>query len=55
MLLAKKNDVNMLSGAIVKGLLTIAIPIMIMNVIQSLYNIVDMTIRQALILNTHFL
>ena len=34
----------MLSGPIVKGLLTIAIPIMIMNVIQSLFNIIDMTV-----------
>lgn len=34
----------MLSGSIVKGLLSIAIPIMIMNVIQSLFNIIDMTI-----------
>ena len=34
----------MLNGPIVKGLLTIAIPIMIMNVIQSMFNIIDMTI-----------
>ncbi len=40
----KKNDVNMLSGSIMKGLLIIAIPVMVMNVIQSLFNIVDMTI-----------
>lgn len=33
----------MLSGSIVKGLLTIAVPIMIMNVVQSMFNIVDMT------------
>lgn len=39
-----KKDVNMLSGPIIPGLLTIAIPIMIMNVLQSLFNIVDMTI-----------
>lgn len=39
-----KKDVDMLSGPIVKGLLTIAIPIMIMNVIQSLFNIIDMTV-----------
>jgi len=45
MLLAKKKkDVNMLSGPIVKGLLTIAMPIMVMNVVQSLFNIVDMTV-----------
>lgn len=34
----------MLHGAIIPGVLTIAIPIMIMNVLQSLFNIVDMTI-----------
>ena len=34
----------MLSGSIIKGLLTIAIPIMIMNVMQSLFNIIDMTV-----------
>ena len=38
------KDVDMLSGSIVKGLLTIAIPIMIMNVMQSLFNIIDMRI-----------
>ena len=39
-----KKDVNMLSGPIVKGLLAISIPIMVMNVLQSLFNIIDMTI-----------
>lgn len=39
-----KKDVNMLSGPITKGLLTISIPIMVMNVVQSLFNIVDMAI-----------
>lgn len=39
-----KQDVNMLSGPITRGLLTIAIPIMVMNVIQSLFNVIDMTI-----------
>ena len=34
----------MLSGPIVKGLLAIAIPIMIMNVVQCLFNIIDMTV-----------
>lgn len=38
------KDVDMLSGSIVKGLLAIAIPIMIMNVMQSLFNIIDMRI-----------
>jgi len=43
----KRKDVDMLSGPIVKGLLSIAIPIMIMNVVQSLFNIIDMTILKA--------
>lgn len=44
MLFSKKNDVDMLSGSIVKGLMAIAFPIMIMNVLQSLFSIADMTI-----------
>ena len=43
----KRRDVDMLSGSIVKGLFAIAIPIMIMNVVQSLFNIIDMTILKA--------
>lgn len=43
----KKTEVNMLSGSIVKGLLSIAIPIMVMNVVQSLFNIIDMTILKS--------
>ena len=39
-----KKDVDMLNGPIVKGLLTIALPIMIMNVVQSMFNIIDMTV-----------
>ena len=34
----------MLSGSISKGLLTICIPVMIMNVVQCMFNILDMTI-----------
>ena len=33
----------MLSGSITKGLLTMTMPIMIMNVTQNLFNIIDMT------------
>ncbi|MBQ7340516.1 MAG: MATE family efflux transporter [Clostridia bacterium] len=40
----RKNEVNMLSGSVMKGLLTISVPIMIMNVLQSLFSIVDMTV-----------
>ena len=42
--LGNKKEVNMLAGSIMKGIMTIAIPIMIMNVLQSLFNIIDMTI-----------
>ena len=40
----KKSNVDMLSGSITKGLLSMAIPIMIMNVMQSVFNLLDMTI-----------
>ena len=39
----KKNEVDMLSGSIFKGLMAITIPIMIMNVLQSLVSVIDMT------------
>lgn len=39
-----KKEVNMLEGPILNGLLSIALPIMIMNVLQSMFNIIDMTI-----------
>ena len=45
----KKNEVNMLSGSIIKGLLTIALPIMAMNVLQNLFNIIDMTLLGMLV------
>lgn len=38
------KNVDMLSGSISKGLLAMIIPIMIMNVMQSLFNIMDMTV-----------
>ena len=38
----KKSNVDMLSGSITKGLLALAIPIMIMNVMQNLFNVIDM-------------
>ena len=40
----RSKEVNMLSGSIVKGLITLTLPIMIMNVGQQLFNTVDMTI-----------
>ena len=39
-----KKEVNMLQGSIFKGLLAIAIPVMLMNVASSLFNVVDMTV-----------
>lgn len=41
------KDVNMLSGSITKGLLAISLPVMIMNVVQSLFAVVDMAILKA--------
>ena len=38
-----KNNVNMLSGPITKGLISMTMPIMIMNVVQMLFNVVDLT------------
>lgn len=43
----RKRDVNMLSGSITKGLLAISIPVMVMNVFQSISNILDMTILKT--------
>ena len=40
----KKRHVDMLNGPITKGLLVMTMPIMIMNVMQSLFNIIDMTV-----------
>lgn len=39
-----RKNVDMLSGSITKGLLAMSVPIMIMNVMQSLFNIIDMTV-----------
>ena len=36
----------MLSGSITKGLFAIAMPVMIMNVLQCLFNVVDMTVLE---------
>jgi len=42
-----KRNVNMLSGSITKGLLAISIPVMVMNVVQSMFGILDMTILKS--------
>ncbi len=44
-----KNNANILSGSITKGLISMSIPIMIMNVAQTLFNIIDMTILGQLV------
>ena len=38
-----KDNVNMLSGPITKGLLAMTMPIMVMSLLSSLFNVVDMT------------
>ena len=40
----QRNNVDMLSGSITKGLLSMAVPIMIMNILQTMFNIIDMTV-----------
>ena len=39
-----KRNVNMLSGSIVGGLLALALPVIVMNVLQSLFTMVDMKV-----------
>lgn len=46
-MIVKLKDVNMLSGSITKGLIAICAPVMLMNVIQSLFNIIDMTVLKT--------
>ena len=45
----KKNNVNMLSGSIIKSLIALIIPIMLMNVFQSLVSIIDMPVLGKLV------
>ena len=40
----KKGNVDMLSGSIFKGMLSLTIPIMIMNVMQNMFNLIDMMV-----------
>lgn len=44
MIFVRKRHIDMLQGPITKGLLVMTMPIMIMNVMQSLFNIIDMTV-----------
>lgn len=43
----RSKDINMLSGPITRGLWAVCAPVMIMNVLQSLFGIVDMTVLKA--------
>lgn len=45
----KRHEVDMLSGPITKGLLLMAIPVMVMNVAQNLFSVIDMTILGNLV------
>lgn len=40
----RASNVDMLSGSITKGLLSMTLPIMIMNVMQNMFSVIDMTI-----------
>lgn len=40
----KEKNIDMLSGSIFKGLISLTIPIMIMNVMQNMFNLIDMTV-----------
>lgn len=42
-----KKRVNMLEGSITKGLLTIMLPVIVMNILQSFFNIIDMTMLKT--------
>ena len=44
-----RKEVNMLEGSIAKGLLSMMIPIMIMNVMQTMFSVIDMTVLGNLV------
>ena len=43
----RRKDVDMLSGSIMKGLFIVAFPIVLMNVLQSMFNMVDMRVLKT--------
>ncbi len=49
MRILRRKTVDMLSGSVVKGLLSMAIPIMIMNVMQNMFSVIDMTVLGNLV------
>lgn len=40
----KLNEVNMLHGSVMKGLFALSLPIILMNVFQQIFNVIDMTV-----------
>ena len=44
-----RKEVDMLNGSITKGLLSMMIPIMIMNVMQTMFSVIDMTVLGNLV------
>ncbi len=48
----RSSHVDMLSGSVFKGLLTMTIPIMIMNVMQTMFGVVDMAVLGKLVNDT---
>ena len=47
MQLLRRKDVDMLHGNIVKGIVALTLPIMVMNVLASVFNIIDMTMLKT--------
>ncbi len=45
----RRKNIDMLSGPIFKGLLSMTVPIMIMNVMQNMFSIIDMTVLGNLV------
>lgn len=46
-----KRNVDMLSGSITKGLLALCIPVIVMNVLQNLFNMIDMAVLRNFAVN----
>ncbi len=48
----RNNNVDMLHGSIAKGILSMAVPLMIMNVLQNMFSVIDMTVLGNLVNDT---
>ena len=46
------KNVDMLQGSIYKGILSMAVPLMIMNVLQNMFSVIDMTVLGNLVNDT---